>query len=160
MLLVPISLYCCLSQTLVCCRPFVLCSPWADMQWKCNMVNYFLHCVSKLSTFRISVIYCFVTIVGFTLELLSFNIPQGYLNVINLKCVATWWMLFSLRALITGLLSLLLRLSHYLRNPDEINLCCYFDKWLAIRLLRHSDTAAFIYQSSNFRFANTRHRNR
>ena len=40
-------------------------------------------CVSKLSTFRISVIYCFVTIVGFTLELLSFKIPQGDLNVIN-----------------------------------------------------------------------------
>ena len=77
-----------------------------------------------------------------------FKIPQGDPHA--------WWVLFCLRGLIGGLLSLLLRLSHY---PDEINLSYYIDIRLAIRLLRHSDTAVFIYQFSNFRFANidTRH---
>ena len=59
---------------------------------------------------------------------------------------ANWWAVITTFKIIT--------LSG--RNQSEL----YIDMWLAIRLLRHSDTAVFIYQFTNFRFANINTRRR
>ena len=60
----------------------------------------------------------FVETVGLTLELLGFEIPQGDLQTINLKCVDFKWVLLCSRELIKRLF-LVLMTSHYLQILDE-----------------------------------------